>query len=547
MGYCTHCNQNVYSNSACPKCHQSLSSDGSSRITSIFASRKGLGNNNTVDKWQDTYSRKGIFSNRPTASSSTPRPRQSVQRSAMPNFPTEKKDPKESGPLKSCAYCHKKQHSWSDFNHFTIYKSVYYCKPCLEEKLTCPKCQIKVKLLDPQIDFSNHIWHTPCFQCHHCSSPLKEALAEQDSDGNPSCRSCHVTQKQPPSPKNSSVSTPLLTSSKSALTSAYFISKGRRPLSVLVNDAIENEPSTKPDEPKTPIPADIKKTHRRKKIIKRPCKECEQHVSKKDYRGLKTITGDILCYHSFCLSCEKCHQPFDDLKYRTDGKAFYHTKCPENTRVSPQSEEEEPFPQTPTTLPQVDFNVLSSSPTPFNLLPTKEEEKIPTKITELTCNTCSKPVTDTFLELANHFYHKECLLCAGCEKTVPTNRKLSKYQDKLYCDSCSLKNNTDTLNNDLKNALNSVTKPSDIFKSRTKNLPRLGGVRTCARCSESMPILDTHPGPNATRWHKKCLRCSGCNKQMDSDAHMTMNESSGLCLVHCRECLDDTPKPKFVR
>lgn len=130
---------------------------------------------------------------------------------------------------------------------------------------------------------------------------------------------------------------------------------------------------------------------------------------------------------------------------------------------------------------------------------------------------------------------------------MPTNRKLSKYQDKLYCDSCSLKNNTDTLNNDLKNALNSVTKPSDIFKSRTKNLPRLGGVRTCARCSESMPILDTHPGPNATRWHKKCLRCSGCNKQMDSDAHMTMNESSGLCLVHCRECLDDTPKPKFVR
>lgn len=70
-----------------------------------------------------------------------------------------------------------------------------------------------------------------------------------------------------------------------------------------------------------------KKTQRRKKlVVKKPCKECGQHVSKKDYRGLKTITGEVLCYHAYCLFCAKCHQSFTDLEFCTDGKHFYHTK-----------------------------------------------------------------------------------------------------------------------------------------------------------------------------------------------------------------------------
>jgi hypothetical protein len=139
---------------------------------------------------------------------------------------------------------------------------------------------------------------------------------------------------------------------------------------------------------------------------------------------------------------------------------------------------------------------------------------------------------------------------------VPTDRKLSKYQDKLYCDHCTPENkkkqtttrltiNTD--NKELPKRNSTITTPSDIFKSRKKVLPRLGGVRTCDGCHGSMPFSDTQPGPNASRWHKKCLRCTGCKKQMDSGATMTVNENTGLYLVHCRECLDETPKPRFVR
>lgn len=138
-----------------------------------------------------------------------------------------------------------------------------------------------------------------------------------------------------------------------------------------------------------------------------------------------------------------------------------------------------------------------------------------------------------------------------------------KHQDKLYCDHCTpsnnkttatkraikseLKINTETDTKEPPRRNSTITTPSDIFKSRKKVLPRLGGVRTCARCNESMPFSDTQPGPNASRWHKKCLRCTGCKKQMDSDAHMTVNKESGLCLVYCRDCLDETPKPRFVR
>jgi hypothetical protein len=65
---------------------------------------------------------------------------------------------------------------------------------------------------------------------------------------------------------------------------------------------------------------------RRRKVVKKPCKECGQHVSKKDYRGLRIPTGEVLCYHTYCLFCAKCHQNFHGLEFCTDGKNFYHTE-----------------------------------------------------------------------------------------------------------------------------------------------------------------------------------------------------------------------------
>lgn len=78
-----------------------------------------------------------------------------------------------------------------------------------------------------------------------------------------------------------------------------------------------------------PEPSKTESTPRKKKVVKKPCKECGQHVSKKDYRGLKIHTGEVLIYHSHCLFCAKCNQNFNGLDFCTDGQKFYHTQVRE--------------------------------------------------------------------------------------------------------------------------------------------------------------------------------------------------------------------------
>lgn len=77
--------------------------------------------------------------------------------------------------------------------------------------------------------------------------------------------------------------------------------------------------------------------------------------------------------------------------------------------------------------------------------------------------------------------------------------------------------------------------PSSLLMHRTRALPRLGGSKYCPRCHASIAIMDEIPGPNATRWHRKCLRCVGCKKQMDSGAKVSENEN-GESFVQCRGC-----------
>lgn len=153
---------------------------------------------------------------------------------------------------------------------------------------------------------------------------------------------------------------------------------------------------------------------RKKKLIKKPCKECGQHVSKKDYRGLKIPSGEVLCYHQDCLFCARCEGNFDSLDFCTDGKKFYHVECPQQIRRStPLSEEEEPFPSTPPAHHHhFDIAALQDGDElqRNNQLPNKKDIIIPDSSTDIMCYTCAQPVTDsTCLELTNHFYHKEVI------------------------------------------------------------------------------------------------------------------------------------------
>jgi hypothetical protein len=296
-------------------------------------------------------------------------------------------------------------------------------------------------------------------------------LASIDSQGMPSCRTCQLKDQmqvnQSPKPGTPSSSTPILSSlasSKSTVTtttpststdSPYFRYQRTRRSSMfnstnaLAEETIKSR-SVCPTSPSvstvsyssidssmssqsaTELAIEPKKTEstalpRRRKVVKKPCKECGQHVSKKDYRGLKIHTGEVLCFHTYCLFCAKCHQTFNGLEFCTDGKNFYHTECPSTAITSipsspvsavgsrqgtPQSEEDEAYPRTPPPH-NTYFDIVSSSPTdtaspPFSSteLPKKQNVVVP-EPTIVMCNTCTKPVTDTCLELSNNFYHKE--------------------------------------------------------------------------------------------------------------------------------------------
>lgn len=53
MGFCIYCNQNVPSDTSCPKCYRTITSKTERKpFGSIFTAQKKV---NQTDKWQDTY------------------------------------------------------------------------------------------------------------------------------------------------------------------------------------------------------------------------------------------------------------------------------------------------------------------------------------------------------------------------------------------------------------------------------------------------------------------------------------------------------------
>jgi hypothetical protein len=67
-------------------------------------------------------------------------------------------------------------------------------------------------------------------------------------------------------------------------------------------------------------------------------------------------------------------------------------------------------------------------------------------------------------------------------------------------------------------------------------LSKLGGFHTCPRCKQSISIMDDTQGPFASHWHKKCLCCAKCSKQLDSCAKMRQG-SQKESLVYCTNCI----------
>ena len=159
------------------------------------------------------------------------------------------------------------------------------------------------------------------------------------------------------------------------------------------------------------------------------------------------------------------------------------------------------------------------------------------------CSKCHLPFTGECATDGHSFYHPNCnnsnKSCFGCKKQIGTDA--FQFNDKMYHFDCF-----HCYGNGCKIGLGQPVfevgkRPfcqacHDMQASTPK--PKLGGFKTCPRCKTSVSILDGTPGPLASRWHKKCLSCTDCHKQLDSAAKMKQ-QRDGSSLVYCRTCFQN--------
>lgn len=129
------------------------------------------------------------------------------------------------------------------------------------------------------------------------------------------------------------------------------------------------------------------------------------------------------------------------------------------------------------------------------------------------CFGCKKQIAQDAYQFNDKMYHFDCFKCYGNGCSISLGQPIFEVGKRPFCQPCY----------DLSNARNG------------KSFPKLGGSKTCPRCKSSISIMDGTQGPLASQWHKKCLSCTVCHKQLDSAAKMKTG-TQGESLVYCRTC-----------
>ncbi|KAI7862333.1 hypothetical protein BDF14DRAFT_1857427 [Spinellus fusiger] len=344
-----------------------------------------------------------------------------------------------------------------------------------------------IKSLRPRIDFSQFKHDTTKEQIHHSSlDSMKEARKYQEPSPSFS-----------PSPQKTA---PLQAKENQALAD-YRRSKA-------ISEATTSYTSSNPyyTPPKDPSVPD--------------CTACRLPL--KDERVQLPASLGSVWYHPDCLVCDGCHGHFTSSMFMSDGKRIYHPKCLpiQNTHTPPTAS--------------------SSSSSDY------------------TCYGCNKRITGKCLTNSSRYYHPECFDCYSCHTQLPIGQPFYEIQGEAYCDACSQHPHTvptkershppslSSMSSSMSSPMSSSLSPSSLSSSSlspsqdtprftSRSQPKLGGSKVCPYCQLSVSIMDETPGPRATRWHKKCLKCKDCQKQLDSAATVVEGRL-GEWTVWCRTC-----------
>ncbi|SAM06181.1 hypothetical protein [Absidia glauca] len=268
---------------------------------------------------------------------------------------------------------------------------------------------------------------------------------------------------------------------------------------------------------------------------KKTCRKCLQVLRGPRVR-LPTPTGDTWYYHYDCLTCAACGDHFTESEFVGDGKDVFHLHC--RTPSPPHSTSPPPLSPTTTISSGPISPSISPIPAASSSMPLQKRERRLSSPSQqpldYRCHTCCLPIEDKCLKNGSRFFHPNCFTCFSCHEHLPSDRPFYDIQQEAHCEPCTqviIKTGRDT--------------SSQIWMQRTRVLPKLGGSKICPGCNKSIAVMEDTPGPRASRWHKKCLKCTGCKKQMDSGAKVIDDDAKWL--VRCSDCSDKNPKPHYVR
>lgn len=402
----------------------------------------------------------------------------------VPKSPTAKRIPVTQSAFydpisKLCTCCSK----MLDYRHVILEENLSYCKEChlkLFSKGVCPTCHRLVSNNQSYIEYSKKFWHTDCFVCFKCRKQL-DSNPLVDLQNRPCCESCFMSQAGNGRRGRNSCSS----IDKSIRTRLEDLKLIPPPLSRTPS------PPKYEDEEEPKEISNMANKHHRLTSMFIPPPTCSQSTP------LINASPSISTPKKSSLSqrpCHHCHEPLGDASRKKikiaigppQQYAWFHKSCFLCSRCH---------------LPFKDGECATDGHSFYH------------SHCDRYCYSCDKPIKQDSFKFNNKAYHFDCFKCHANGCKINLGDPVFEINDKPFCHAC--------------HAFTLMPK---------RKLHKLGGSKTCPKCQCSVSIMDDIPGPLATRWHKKCLSCIKCHKQLDSAAKMRQDEH-GFSFVFCTSCI----------
>lgn len=301
-----------------------------------------------------------------------------------------------------------------------------------------------------------HYYHPLCFACVNCAQPVSGPFV--DHNGEVCCKPCYERIKQA-RPNYIASAQPLVANQPSLINHQQQQKHLQQNLPQSSNDCYK-------------------------------CGTAIINISGSPDNGMVLSTGKHL--HVRCFNCADCGNPITDGKFMAVGDNNYHPTCRASVTV------------------------------------TKFGGK------QLLCNGCQNPITSSYMKHEDSFYHSECFRCTLCKKSIGSEGYLEAKNGRAICEACYSNGQTNK-----PTSIPGIGKP--IYKAGLKQsgagadtklgmaplggtlssgVATVGGKNVCPLCKKQAYPQEQVPGPQATVWHRACLRCTGCKKQLDSNGHV---------------------------